>query len=193
MKNNKGADKIFDATLKVISKYTIAGTRMHLIAEEADIRQSNIHYYFKSKNDLLVRLQQRVSEHCFAFRDEIRDDYDPASIDDQLELFVVQKLDFILKEKEYDFVEMDFWIQSRANAKIRKSMAEKYQDWRREFTEHVLEPFAPDLPDEEKKRIAYVAISLLQGATVQYHLEKFDVRDYFDYCKSVLKTLMHLE
>ena len=193
MKNNKGADKIFDATLKVISKYTIAGTRMHLIAEEADIRQSNIHYYFKSKNDLLVRLQQRVSEYCFDFRDEIRDEYDPASIDDQLELFIVQKLDFILKEKEYDFVEMDFWIQSRANAKIRKSMAEKYQIWRNEFTEHVIEPFAPDLTDEEKKQVAYVAISLLQGATVQYHLEKFDVRAYFDYCKHVLKMLMHLE
>jgi AcrR family transcriptional regulator len=48
--------KILEATLEVIAKEKISGTRMHLIAKEAAMTQSNLHYYFPTKNDLLIAL-----------------------------------------------------------------------------------------------------------------------------------------
>jgi TetR/AcrR family transcriptional regulator len=42
---------ILNAALKVIAKNKIAGTRMHLIAKEANVNKSMLHYYFDTKND----------------------------------------------------------------------------------------------------------------------------------------------
>lgn len=37
-------EKVLKAALKVVNQATISGTRMHQIAEEADMVQSNVHY-----------------------------------------------------------------------------------------------------------------------------------------------------
>ena len=42
-------ERILNAALKVVNDVTISGTRMHLIAEKADMVQSNVHYYYKNK------------------------------------------------------------------------------------------------------------------------------------------------
>lgn len=49
-------ERILNAALKVVNDVTISGTRMHLIADKADMVQSNVHYYYKTKQDLLKRL-----------------------------------------------------------------------------------------------------------------------------------------
>ena len=59
-------EKILNAAFRVVDRHTISGTRMHLIAEEAKMVQSNLHYYFKTKQDLMLALlrylQQNFSE-----------------------------------------------------------------------------------------------------------------------------------
>ena len=49
MKNKATEQKIMDAALDVVAEKSISGTRVHLIAERAGIVQSNLHYYFKTK------------------------------------------------------------------------------------------------------------------------------------------------
>ena len=61
-------EKILTAALKVINRETISGTRIHLIAKEADVAQSNVHYYYKTKQDLMDSLQERVLEECYDIR-----------------------------------------------------------------------------------------------------------------------------
>ena len=58
--DKKTEDKVLDAALQIVKEKTISGTRMHLIAEEANMVQSNVHYYFKTKNDLMIALQKKV-------------------------------------------------------------------------------------------------------------------------------------
>ena len=55
-KNNE--EKILDATLRVIESHTISGTRISLIAKEADMLQSNVLYYYKTKEEILVAMQR---------------------------------------------------------------------------------------------------------------------------------------
>ena len=58
-------ERILNAALKVVNDVTISGTRMHLIADKADMVQSNVHYYYKTKQDLLKRLQEWILEECY--------------------------------------------------------------------------------------------------------------------------------
>ena len=58
-------ERILNAALKVVNDVTISGTRMHLIAEKADMVQSNVHYYYKTKQELLKGLQEWILEECY--------------------------------------------------------------------------------------------------------------------------------
>jgi len=189
LKINKKIDRIYDAASRTIRKYTISGTRMHLIAKEANIAYSGIYYYFKNIDDLLTKLQEREYKDCAEFRNKIRDNYDDDSLNDQLEIFIQQKLNFIL-EQDYDLNEIDFLLESRVNPSIKKSMQNGYRQWRDEIDEKITDKFGKDLTEEEKKYIGYIFVSLLQGASIQYHLDSFDVYGYFEYCKNILEYIL---
>ena len=60
MRNNDNEEKIMDAALKVVSQNTISGTRTAMIAEEAGMTPSNLHYYYKSKDEILNDLRTKV-------------------------------------------------------------------------------------------------------------------------------------
>ena len=57
MKNNPGKYKIVDAAFRVVGRETIAGTNMRMIAEEASMTPSNLHYYFNNMDEILGILQ----------------------------------------------------------------------------------------------------------------------------------------
>ena len=57
-------ERILDAAFDVVYEKTISGTRMALIAERAGMFQSNIHYYFKSKHELMLAVQKKVFDRC---------------------------------------------------------------------------------------------------------------------------------
>ena len=54
--------KILNAALEVVSKEKISGTRMHIIAKEANMSQANLHYHFSTKNDIMVALLESIQE-----------------------------------------------------------------------------------------------------------------------------------
>lgn len=126
MKDNNIEEKILEAALAVVSEKSISGTRMHLIAEKADMVQSNVHYYFKTKNNLMLALQKKVVSRCLEIRDNIKDNYGD-NLEDQLEIFIEQKMTFLMEEQEYDIVEVDFWLQAHNNPEIRKIMQRSLQ------------------------------------------------------------------
>lgn len=70
---SEAEERILNAALKVVNEATISGTRMHLIAEKADMVQSKVHYYYKTKQALLEGLQERFQESYSEWRDAIRE------------------------------------------------------------------------------------------------------------------------
>lgn len=190
MKDNPNEERILDAALKVVSRETLAGTRTRMIAEEAKVTPSSIHYYFKSKEDLLDRLQKKVVDEGILFKKRQNRDFAPHTMEEALDLFFVQKMDYILLEKEYDFVNFDFWLQTRVDEKMRSSLAEGYSRWRQEIRQKVIEPFASGLPEFDKEQLSRTIVSLMQGAALQYHLEGFDLQGYFSYCKMIVSAMM---
>lgn len=56
------ADQILDAVLRVLAREGYGGITIANVAEEAGVSRGLLHYYFKSKEDMLVQLIRRSSK-----------------------------------------------------------------------------------------------------------------------------------
>ncbi|MFA9375277.1 MAG: TetR/AcrR family transcriptional regulator [Lachnotalea sp.] len=193
MIESKPEDRILEAALDVVKEKTISGTRMHLIAKQVDMAQSNLHYYFKTKDDLLLGLHNKVLQKCHELREEDKSNASD-DLESQLDVFFNQKRQFILNYKKYDFAEVDFWVQTRTNPKIQKAFIESFQGWRNDIGK-IIETYIPDLSDKNKEFIPAMMVSMLEGATMQYLIDEnsFDLDKYFAFCKSgILKIIENI-
>jgi AcrR family transcriptional regulator len=176
-KNNE--EKILDATLRVIESHTISGTRISLIAKEADMLQSNVLYYYKTKEEILVAMQKRILDIFPKLREELRDNTED-TLESALEVFSKNEENLLKNFPEYNHAEMDFWVQSRTDEDTRVRFAESYDLWRQEIRE-VLEKYVPDLPENLKKILPAQYVSMLEGFTIQYLIDEknMDMTEYF--------------
>ncbi|MDN5351710.1 MAG: TetR/AcrR family transcriptional regulator [Clostridiales bacterium] len=176
-------ERILEAALDVVMEKTISGTRMHLIAQKVEMVQSNLHYYFKTKEDLLIGLQNKVLRKCHELRAMDRKDAED-TLEAQLDIFFNQKRQFLERYQKYDFAEVDFWVQAQTNERIRTAFAESFSGWRADIGS-VLDTYCPDMAPEKRLMIPAVLVSMLEGATLQYLIDdqSFDLNAYFDFCK----------
>lgn len=193
MKNkceDRPEEKILDAALDVIVEKTICGTRMHLIADRAGMVQSNLHYYYKSKDDLMLALQKKVLKRCLEIRDRLKLKANK-TLEDQIGVFIDQKKEFILKEQKYDFAELDFWVQGQINPEIQKGFAESFEGWRQEIGA-IIDEYAPNIELGKREYLPYFIVSALEGASIQYLIDKnrFDLDDYFHFCKEIVLKII---
>ena len=178
MSGRETENKILDAALDVVSEKTISGTRVHLVTEQAGIVPSNLHYYFKTKEDLLLELLERILEQYVESRSKILEREYP-SLPSALSCFFDQKKDIIKNESHLDYIEMDYWVQSKLDNRIKKQLNRSYSSWRESIRE-VLEAHLPGLSEKKKKYLSYMMVSMMVGASVQYLLDdSFDLNEYF--------------
>jgi len=191
MEQNDAKERILNAALRVVNRNTISRTRMHLIAHEAGMVQSNVHYYFKTKYELMLALQGYILDECTTFRERERINCKD-NLESQLDVFFQQKKKLILNKCEYDFAEIDFWVQSRINDQVSQMFQSNYEEWREEIRQ-VLDRYCPYMDKCTREKLPYVVVSMLEGATIQHGIdsENFDIDGYFEFCKSmILKETM---
>lgn len=189
--DKKPEEKVLDAALDIVKERTISGTRMHLIAERANMVQSNVHYYYKTKNDLMLALQKKVLNRCKDIRQKETLNCGD-NLSDQLDVFFKQKQEFILNEKEYDYAELDFWVQGRTSEDFRLEFCKSFDIWREEMG-IILDKYVPTLSADKRKYIPYLLVSLLEGASLQYLIDEgsFCVEDYFLFCKQRILAMIY--
>ena len=182
-----GADKgimdtILDATLRVLSHNKISGARMHLIAEEAGTSQSNIHYHFPTKNDLMLAAFERIQEYFASKR--------TASVDfslkkhtptENLHGLFAEKQDDILNHPEVDAIQLDYWVQGTIDPVIHEKFRHSFAVWRRDI-EQVLCSIRPDCSSALAHSTSHLMVSMMLGASLQYQLDEqsFSLDDYFE-------------
>ncbi|MEL7608255.1 MAG: TetR/AcrR family transcriptional regulator [Bacillota bacterium] len=177
---------ILDAALEVLVEKSISGTRMHLIAEKAGMAQSNLHYYYKTKHDLLVALYQSIHKRFEEDRKRVRrKNYE--DIDSRLQVFFDQKKDIILNQSATDFARIDYWSQGRSDPEFKEMFYEANQVWYQEI-QNAIHQFAPNVSQEHCGMISRIMISMMNGASVQYlnHPGLMDLDEYFGLCKAML-------
>ena len=184
--------KILDATLEVIAREKISGTRMHLIAKEAHMTQSNLHYYFPTKKDLLIALLNDI-QHWFSANRQKVVDFQKRSFRENLHAIFSEKKDVILHNKKLDYVQFDYWVQGTVDAEVQATFQQTFETWRKDIRK-ILSQYGEDSSkdSEHQKMIPYLMVSLMMGASMQYLIdeEEFDLDEYFKAAENSIVSLL---
>lgn len=191
MNANEQKSKILEAALNVVYRETVAGTRMHLIAAEAGMVQSNVHYYFKSKKDLLAALFAYTQDTYYKQERAIYAGLADASPEQIIRGFFRQKRDFLLHYPKFDYVQFSFWSYAQVDADIHSLFTAAYAEWE-EHIGGLLIRCKPELSPREAKPLAHLVISQIMGGIMQYFndREAFPVEAYYETCTD--NILRHL-
>lgn len=183
-------EKVLQAALEVVAEKTISGMRMHLVAQRADMVQSNVHYYYKTKEELLRALQEKVLRHHLERRKTFQEAH-ADTLSQQLQALFAQKMEIILKDNPYDVAEIDFIIQGQVNPQLCKAAGDSFARWRLDIM-RLIERHAPQLDMEHRLLVATIILSMMEGASLQFLAEGdcFDLPSYFAVCTQMLQTYL---
>ncbi len=185
--------KILDATLEVIAREKISGTRMHLIAEEANMTQSNLHYYFPTKKDLLIALLNDI-QHWFSENRQKVVDFRNRSFRENLHAIFSEKKDVIKHNKKLDYVQFDYWVQGTVDPEVRATFQQTFDTWRKDIQKILCQNGGGVKGGAEYQRmIPYLMVSLMMGASMQYLIDegKFDLDEYFKVAEKVIINFLN--
>ena len=178
-------ERILDAAFEVVDDNTISGTRMHLIAQKAEMSQANLHYHYKSKKELLIALLEYLQCNFSGNREEVLKD-SPATLSGQLSGFFAQKKYYTIWDPKYDRVQIDYWNWGHIDEQIKQSINESYRIWLDHIIS-IIELFAPEQDPENSKIMAHIMISMMMGSSMQYLSNpNFDLDRYNQICLKML-------
>ncbi len=186
----KDVDKrILKAALEVVSKEKISGTRMHIIAKEANMSQANLHYHFSNKNDIMVALLNSIQEEFSKGRKNYIDT-EAKTVTENIQGFFEQKKDDILINKKMEYAQIDYWVQGTVNEEIRIIFQNTFNIWRKSIEETFSKEEQEGIDDKTMRNIPFVMVSLMLGASLQYLIDegKFDLDDYFQVAEEMILT-----
>ncbi len=179
---------ILNAAIKVVSQEKISGTRMHMIAKEANMSQANLHYHFATKNDIMIGILDSIQEQFSNKRKEYIDLENKTTVEN-IRGFFEQKKDDILNNKEAEAIQFDYWVQGTVNEEIRSKFQSTFNIWRSNISEVLNKSELKDSIDTKyKEMLPFIMVSTMLGASFQYLIDegKFNLEDYFDCAEKVL-------
>jgi AcrR family transcriptional regulator len=114
------AQRIVDAMRTSVAARGIAGSTFEHVSREAGVSRGLLHYYFGTKERLLVEVVRRDSELRIARLDEPL--AGAASVDDVLEVLVASLQDVIDNEPGYFVLLFELFTAGRRNPEIQREV-----------------------------------------------------------------------
>jgi TetR/AcrR family transcriptional regulator len=187
-------ERILAAAFRVVARDTISGTRMPAIAREAGLSQGALHYYWDSKDNLLLNLLDWLLS---AFR-EGRGIMSGASVPPApahdvaagrtRQLALVRLL--ITREPEMTRVYYDFWVQAASRSgPLQESMRQELRRYRNELKRTMLPESHPGYDDDV---LAGFLLGILEGPLLQLELDEhaFDREGYLQLADRVMVDIL---
>ena len=184
---------ILDAALEVVARETISRTRMHLIAQEAGMSQSNLHYHFKTKDALMKALFGMIQDKFTERRKQDTVNAD-APVEDQVAHFFQEPKRLLDEDWRYETVQIDFWLYAHTQPELQALFDESYEGWREQAVRIFAEAY-PHIPAGTQRALSYIMVSMFVGAVMQImNRADFDLDRYFEVCtKMIVLELQKLE
>lgn len=187
--------RILDAALEVIARDKISGTRMRAIAEQAEMSQGNLHYYFDSKADLFSAVLEDMLGTFVRDREGqlLNRGLSPAR---KLRLFFDQMQGILLNQRGHMYAFYDFWVQGTADEEIRAMIQRMYRRWREDLRGVAQEGSeAGDFDPAGANQIPTLMVSLMEGAALQYLIDgdAVGLDEYFDAAWEMVEALLRGE
>lgn len=176
---------ILDAALEVVARETISRTRMHLIAQEAGMSQSNLHYHFRTKDALMKALFGMIQDKFMERRKQDTVDSE-APVEEQVSHFFQEPRRLLDEDWRYETVQIDFWLYSHTQPELQALFDESYEGWREQAIRMMAESF-PNIPTSTQRALSYIMVSMFVGAVMQImNRADFDLDRYFEMCTRLI-------
>jgi AcrR family transcriptional regulator len=127
------AGRIVEAMRSSVARRGISGSTFEHVAREAGVSRGLLHYYFGTKEALLVEVVRRDTEHRINRLDEPLGQ--AGSADEVLEVLVADLQDSIQNEPGFWVLLFELFTAGRRNPDIRRGLGELFQRTR----DHVAE------------------------------------------------------
>ncbi len=184
-------EQILNATFDSIAERGLEGTRMRYIAEVAGISQPSLHYYFSTKDKLIVALLDQLLADFQAEREErLAAAEGPLA---KLRALLVHQKQLILEKSDTFEVYYDFWVQ----ATKRPSVGEKFRlmnsSWRSVIREILDDGVQSGVFRADRAGMApAILVSILQGAALQHIIDPdgLDLELYFEHAEQYLLSYL---
>jgi AcrR family transcriptional regulator len=121
------AQRIVEAMRASVGKRGAAGSTFDVVAREAGVSRGLLHYYFGSKERLMVEV---VRSDCEARVNALEERLATATSADEFVAFLVQTLEAFLSDEPSQAVLYEMLSASRRSEEIRAELAELYRRWR---------------------------------------------------------------
>lgn len=183
--------QILDAAFKSIAERSLESTRMRHIAKVAGISQPSLHYYFDTKDKLIIALLDRLLAE---FKEGRAERLEAATGPlDKLRVLLEQQKRIIIKKSDTLEVYYDFWVQATKRSPVRKKIQQMYANWRADLCQIVDEGVAQGLFRADRASAApAMLISIFQGAALQSIIDPndFDLEQYFEQADQFLVSFL---
>jgi AcrR family transcriptional regulator len=127
------AQRIIDAMRRSVAERGAAASTFEHVAREAGVSRGLLHYYFGTKERLLVEVVRRDSEIRIEMLDEPLGS--AKTVDDVLDVLVTYLLDMIENEPEYFLLLFELFSAGRRNEDIRRELGQLFERTRRHVGE----------------------------------------------------------
>ena len=121
------AQRIIEAMRASVGKRGAAGSTFDVVAREAGVSRGLLHYYFGSKERLMVEV---VRNDCDTRVAALEERLATATSADEFVAFLVQTLEAFLSDEPGQAVLYEMLSASRRSEEIRAELAELYRRWR---------------------------------------------------------------
>jgi len=119
------AQRIVDAMRKSVAERGAAGSTFEHVAREAGVSRGLLHYYFGTKERLLVEVVRRDTELRIEMLDEPLEK--AKTSEDVLDVLVTYLLDLIENEPEYFLLLFELFTAGRRNPDIQRELGQLFE------------------------------------------------------------------
>ncbi|HEU0019918.1 MAG TPA: TetR/AcrR family transcriptional regulator [Thermoleophilaceae bacterium] len=160
------AKRIVEAMRTSVGKRGAAASTFDVVAREAGVSRGLLHYYFGSKERLMVEV---VRNDCDTRVAALEERLATATSADEFVAFLVQTLEAFLSDEPGQAVLYEMLSASRRSEEIRAELAELYRRWREQLAAALTEKQQEGVVklDAEPEDVASLLFALGDGMGLQ--------------------------
>lgn len=183
--------QILEAALRVAGTQTLRGLTIRRVAAAAGLSNGLVLFHFRSKEDLLMALLDRLLEDTLGgLARGLRDAAAPVPRE-VFQRFLVGEIQRLRHEREPVELFFDFWVMGTRHPEIRRRVRkslERYRALIREAGEEVLAREPESFAGLSPEGMAAIAVSLIEGCAIQAVIDPagFDVDLYLANVEALL-------
>lgn len=183
--------RILHATLLTLVERKGTSVSLRQIAERAGVAYGNVHYHFRSKNELFLALLDDLLKPIVEERAVMMAQADIPPMH-KLETLLLRNEELVRRENELRVI-LTFLLQSPGNLKIREKIQKMYSEWRRDIAIIVQQGIdRGDFSSRNAPGLPVLVVGLIEGITTQYLLDPqaIDLPGYFRQVRQLVYGLL---